>query len=117
MIRRPPRSTLFPYTTLFRSGLAPGHAVLAHLLQDSQLEREVIGPGLAVKPAPTVQPIGRHPASDRGELQAVATSNGFDRCGGLAGLFGDLQFETRVVSVHVSLGVGSGVQLDRKSVV
>ncbi|WP_206753334.1 hypothetical protein, partial [Stenotrophomonas maltophilia] len=30
---------------------------------------------------------------------------------GLAGLFGDLQFETRVVSVHVSLGVGSDVQL------
>src|SRR3712207_7574895 len=26
MIRRPPRSTLFPYTTLFRSNLAP-HAV------------------------------------------------------------------------------------------
>src|SRR5258707_8396829 len=27
MIRRPPRSTLFPYTTLFRSGIAPerGH--------------------------------------------------------------------------------------------
>src|SRR2546421_4571432 len=24
MIRRPPRSTLFPYTTLFRSGSAPG---------------------------------------------------------------------------------------------
>src|SRR2546430_11971036 len=24
MIRRPPRSTLFPYTTLFRSGLHPG---------------------------------------------------------------------------------------------
>src|SRR2546426_12568542 len=24
MIRRPPRSTLFPYTTLFRSGLPPG---------------------------------------------------------------------------------------------
>src|SRR5947199_6325179 len=24
MIRRPPRSTLFPYTTLFRSGLATG---------------------------------------------------------------------------------------------
>src|SRR5260221_6198609 len=26
MIRRPPRSTLFPYTTLFRSGAAPGGA-------------------------------------------------------------------------------------------
>src|SRR3712207_8848735 len=26
MIRRPPRSTLFPYTTLFRSGLQPDNA-------------------------------------------------------------------------------------------
>src|SRR3712207_8738618 len=26
MIRRPPRSTLFPYTTLFRSQVAAGHA-------------------------------------------------------------------------------------------
>src|SRR2546429_1850324 len=26
MIRRPPRSTLFPYTTLFRSGRRPGGA-------------------------------------------------------------------------------------------
>src|SRR3712207_7243103 len=27
MIRRPPRSTLFPYTTLFRSGVRGGRAV------------------------------------------------------------------------------------------
>src|SRR3712207_7189174 len=27
MIRRPPRSTLFPYTTLFRSSHPPSHAV------------------------------------------------------------------------------------------
>src|SRR2546430_10963456 len=27
MIRRPPRSTLFPYTTLFRSGVVEGDAV------------------------------------------------------------------------------------------
>src|SRR5438034_11665199 len=26
MLRRPPRSTLFPYTTLFRSGIASEHA-------------------------------------------------------------------------------------------
>src|SRR5687768_17700097 len=26
MLRRPPRSTLFPYTTLFRSGSGPDHA-------------------------------------------------------------------------------------------
>src|SRR2546430_10729276 len=42
MIRRPPRSTLFPYTTLFRSGFhsarmpystgpAPGFSVIRHL--------------------------------------------------------------------------------------
>src|SRR5256884_5761507 len=30
MIRRPPRSTLFPYTTLFRSGI-PGQIALGHL--------------------------------------------------------------------------------------
>src|SRR5258708_27316416 len=33
MIRRPPRSTLFPYTTLFRSrgeALAPAHAGASH---------------------------------------------------------------------------------------
>src|SRR2546430_8787180 len=29
MIRRPPRSTLFPYTTLFRSGAPDGHARVA----------------------------------------------------------------------------------------
>src|SRR3712207_6949266 len=31
MIRRPPRSTLFPYTTLFRSGRAGAEALLARL--------------------------------------------------------------------------------------
>src|SRR2546422_6403507 len=35
MIRRPPRSTLFPYTTLFRSHHDPEHA-------DQFLERELI---------------------------------------------------------------------------
>src|SRR2546426_3676534 len=43
MIRRPPRSTLFPYTTLFRSlGLADGYdqPLLADLLLDGERERE-----------------------------------------------------------------------------
>src|SRR5688572_32284221 len=44
MIRRPPRSTLFPYTTLFRSlsqrrgGLVPPRAVLLHRLEDDPVE-------------------------------------------------------------------------------
>src|SRR3712207_8025024 len=34
MIRRPPRSTLFPYTTLFRSRRRVDHAVAGRLEQD-----------------------------------------------------------------------------------
>src|SRR5262245_62855045 len=37
MIRRPPRSTLFPYTTLFRSKLAAAN--LAHVLPDGFHDR------------------------------------------------------------------------------
>src|SRR2546422_7464116 len=39
MIRRPPRSTLFPYTTLFRSGLAPEQLLelLRQLWADARL--------------------------------------------------------------------------------
>src|SRR2546427_5990792 len=37
MIRRPPRSTLFPYTTLFRSHLGPDHGVRADLHAGVQL--------------------------------------------------------------------------------
>src|SRR5256885_6279949 len=49
MIRRPPRSTLFPYTTLFRSG----HQRVAHgdqhtgLAQHQGLTRALRGPQLA----------------------------------------------------------------------
>src|SRR2546426_12800319 len=35
MIRRPPRSTLFPYTTLFRSDLAVGQEPLADFASES----------------------------------------------------------------------------------
>src|SRR3712207_8416544 len=40
MIRRPPTSTLFPYTTLFRSPIIAGMAVIDVTEQD--FEREVI---------------------------------------------------------------------------
>src|SRR2546429_2502911 len=42
MIRRPPRSTLFPYTTLFRSG-RDDHALLRADLEREQLHRAVAG--------------------------------------------------------------------------
>src|SRR2546430_12718992 len=37
MIRRPPRSTLFPYTTLFRSGLSPMRAEVGQDIASSPL--------------------------------------------------------------------------------
>src|SRR3712207_8634514 len=40
MIRRPPRSTLFPYTTLFRSGRAAGPVALV----GDRLDRVSVGP-------------------------------------------------------------------------
>src|SRR3712207_7970034 len=44
MIRRPPRSTLFPYTTLFRSQL-PGDLVDGGLAGARRQHREGVAPG------------------------------------------------------------------------
>src|SRR3712207_8287797 len=44
MIRRPPRSTLFPYTTLFRSDVVRGLGEL------DELERALVGHPLPVAP-------------------------------------------------------------------
>src|SRR5688572_31746091 len=43
MIRRPPRSTLFPYTTLFRSITIPTEGILEH--EDSMGNKATIQPG------------------------------------------------------------------------
>src|SRR6266480_1176502 len=45
MIRRPPRSTLFPYTTLFRSGRVPGSDRAGDVpLRRAEFLRKPIGP-------------------------------------------------------------------------
>src|SRR3712207_7476077 len=47
MIRRPPRSTLFPYTTLFRSGAVSGPCFPALQVAKAPVERlEPVGCGL-----------------------------------------------------------------------
>src|SRR3712207_8501923 len=57
MIRRPPRSTLFPYTTLFRSDLAgqlarPLRALLERLHRGAEVDHVALGGGLrAFEPA------------------------------------------------------------------
>src|SRR2546422_6669326 len=44
MIRRPPRSTLFPYTTLFRSAESPAPAPLPHRDGAARDVRRLAGP-------------------------------------------------------------------------
>src|SRR5690242_21534629 len=61
MIRRPPRSTLFPYTTLFRSGLAaaqrPPGAALGHHPVDIRGQHGTV--------------LAHHRRIDRGQLRGV----------------------------------------------
>src|SRR3712207_7783214 len=57
MIRRPPRSTLFPYTTLFRSDLLPaGRARLTqsvgHRLPNGRTARLYLIEGVGFRPVP-----------------------------------------------------------------
>src|SRR5260370_7399752 len=40
MIRRPPRSTLFPYTTLFRSNIWRSHQLKPHRVKSFKLSRD-----------------------------------------------------------------------------
>src|SRR3712207_6967205 len=47
MIRRPPRSTLFPYTTLFRSWISTIHGFCARLLRGHAVAAG-LDPGFAV---------------------------------------------------------------------
>src|SRR3712207_8666736 len=64
MIRRPPRSTLFPYTTLFRSPVD---------LELAKVEREVADPGVAdgegdrLGEARVADVVGDEPAGGRSE--------------------------------------------------
>src|SRR3989441_12302283 len=55
MIRRPPRSTLFPYTTLFRSP-PPGHVIDAAADRDRDEHR--VGEGLVVGGHDERAPVG-----------------------------------------------------------
>src|SRR3712207_8638675 len=45
MIRRPPRSTLFPYTTLFRSGQAVSHQLPRQKLPIQETEKKETAAG------------------------------------------------------------------------
>src|SRR3712207_7429751 len=66
MIRRPPRSTLFPYTTLFRSGRPDADRDRRGARQDGRPG----GAALAARPAARQpDPEGVEPRAARGELR------------------------------------------------
>src|SRR2546426_2501093 len=48
MIRRPPRSTLFPYTTLFRSGMTLGRGMEWKSSTERRRTQRLIGEALAL---------------------------------------------------------------------
>src|SRR2546427_9169711 len=75
MIRRPPRSTLFPYTTLFRSGRASD---AAKLLRGPALVYRT-GPTLVIErpqcPVERRSPPLRHPRSEEHTSELQSQSN------------------------------------------
>src|SRR3712207_6880486 len=83
MIRRPPRSTLFPYTTLFRSH--PGVAAAG-------MEPEVDEAGVELRPARREADV-----ADEGEVHARADGGAVDR-----GDRGDRK-STRLNSSHANI--------------
>src|SRR3712207_7811032 len=78
MIRRPPRSTLFPYTTLFRSPARPGHHDEVHFAQQrdrlppARQGGDLIGADQPVHlvPAPLQPELGRRSEEHTSELQS-----------------------------------------------
>src|SRR3712207_7144903 len=75
MIRRPPRSTLFPYTTLFRSrAAAPDYEHLFGLVDDWQIPeaRAALEPLLATTPDdPGLQAILAHVRFNEGDYKGA----------------------------------------------
>src|SRR3712207_8790713 len=57
MIRRPPRSTLFPYTTLFRSAAVAVDVLLLHPGDEVAGDRVVVGHRAQPHERPVAQPV------------------------------------------------------------
>src|SRR3712207_9142570 len=98
MIRRPPRSTLFPYTTLFRSRVAQGLGDLEH--REGPLGLDFAGHAAAdPNPAAALDRNGGHdpmrPDREPGSKQPR------DRCRGRAGIRD--RKSTRLNSSHANI--------------
>src|SRR3712207_7925849 len=70
MIRRPPRSTLFPYTTLFRSG-SMGHLQRP---RGTGVERQACTPAVEARPVEIIPVLIRFTSGKRGARSEEHTS-------------------------------------------
>src|SRR2546422_10801928 len=71
MIRRPPRSTLFPYTTLFRSGPLGGQLLEPLREREVGVQRGLAQPVAAVGPAAVIEDVGQMTVEGEDELHRV----------------------------------------------
>src|SRR6266536_6719152 len=99
MIRRPPRSTLFPYTTLFRSGGA---------LRTAGAERRVAIERLLAEAADVLEESGRSPEAHRDAIAATLQAASVDETAAAAVRAGTLD---REVAAPSGFGEGAGLQL------
>src|SRR2546425_6553368 len=74
MIRRPPRSTLFPYTTLFRSQFVAGGLVsrVVNFGSETAIEVEILGYDLATAEALSREVARIRSEEHTSELQSLA---------------------------------------------
>src|SRR3989442_15134330 len=99
MIRRPPRSTLFPYTTLFRSHLTADGG----RQRQGALDREVAIGGVRCRGVPGVRDPDPEPGADRiGDRPGVAARR--RRGGGRDEVGGGRASVSRVVELDVGDG-------------
>src|SRR3712207_6323499 len=121
MIRRPPRSTLFPYTTLFRSQIGvvssepnASHAV-AGLTQSPELitgpEWAALSDDEAYKQAPLIKIMSRARPTDKQRLVEM-----LQRHGEIVAVTGDGTNDAPALHyAHVGLSLGSGTSVAKEA--
>ena len=97
MIRRPPRSTLFPYTTLFRSGMIPFLLILQLISEENKTLSELVC-GMIEK-YPCSGEINSSISNPKEKLEMIAqkyTNGKIDRSDGLSVEYEDWRFNLRI---------------------
>src|SRR2546429_4359004 len=80
MIRRPPRSTLFPYTTLFRSEYVPAQHLNAEGVEVAAARNAVIGHAAGGSPAFDLEVAAPREATERRDRKSTRlnSSHGYN---------------------------------------